>query len=408
MKFTTRLIITIATFIVLPMILAIAFYILWDLDVKIPKELVALLFFALLGVLMTSSIPLTFWVRHSFVRPFTELRAEMQKIAGGNFSDPVVSKEKGELGELFADFEKMRCELQLSEEEKKANEQKNRELIINISHDLKTPVTSIKGYVEGIMDGVADSPEKMEKYLKTISVKANDMDRLIDELTMYSRIDSNQIPLNMHVIGVGDYFGDCVEEVGFDLEQRNIELIYENNLSGNVKIEADPEQLKRVIGNIIGNSVKYRNENQSRIKISLKDEDKNVLIDIEDNGRGVEEEELQRIFDKFYRTDTSRNSREGGNGIGLAIAKKIVEDHRGTIWATGVSEGGLCIHISLPKYEDNNVSTEENGDLKSKNILGQFMTNTAKEIKTGAENAAKGIRPGRKKGISKDEQNSNN
>ena len=265
MKFTTRLLLTFLIFIVLPMSLAIVFYILLDLDLRISKEVVTLLFFSLLGVLLLSSIPITFWLRHSFVRPLNDLKVEMRKIAEGNFSDPVESREKGEIGELFADFEKMRKELKNSADEKVENERKNRELIRNISHDLKTPVTSIKGYVEGIMDGVADSPEKMERYIRTISVKANDMDRLIDELTIYSRFDSNQVPLEIHILDVNAYFDDCSEEVGLDLESKGIKFNYNNTLPVGTKIMADPEQLKRVINNIINNSVKYRKEENSSI-----------------------------------------------------------------------------------------------------------------------------------------------
>lgn len=362
MKFTTRLLLTFLIFIVLPMSLAIVFYILLDLDLRISKEVVTLLFFSLLGVLLLSSIPITFWLRHSFVRPLNDLKVEMRKIAEGNFSDPVESREKGEIGELFADFEKMRKELKNSADEKVENERKNRELIRNISHDLKTPVTSIKGYVEGIMDGVADSPEKMERYIRTISVKANDMDRLIDELTIYSRFDSNQVPLEIHILDVNAYFDDCSEEVGLDLESKGIKFKYSNTLPVGTKIMADPEQLKRVINNIINNSVKYRKEENSEIRIDIKEDGDNILVEISDNGRGVKEEDLSRLFDRFYRTDSSRNSREGGSGIGLAIANKIIEDHGGNIWASGEEGVGLCIHFTVKRYNEPVEVTEESED----------------------------------------------
>ena len=143
-------------------------------------------------------------------------------------------------------------------------EKLQQELLANISHDLKTPITSIKGYVEGIMDGVADTPEKMDKYIKTIYNKANDMDRLLNELTKYSGIDSNKIPYHFHVINIADYFEDCVEEVGLDLESKNITLNYTNLAPSDTAIVADPEQLKKVINNIINNS------NQSKTYINIK------------------------------------------------------------------------------------------------------------------------------------------
>lgn len=123
-----------------------------------------------------------------------------------------------EIGELCADFEEMRIRLKESTEEKVVFDSQNKELISNISHDLKTPITAVKGYVEGLLDGVADTPEKQKKYLRTIYNKANDMDRLINELTFYSKIDTNRIPYNFAKINVSDYFDDCVEDVGLELE----------------------------------------------------------------------------------------------------------------------------------------------------------------------------------------------
>ena len=165
----------------------------------------------------------------------------------------------------------MRLRLKESTDEKILAEKQNRELVSNISHDLKTPITAIKGYVEGIMDGVADTPEKVDKYIRTIYNKANDMDRLINELTVYSGIDNNRIPYHFHRINVAEYFGDCVEEVGLDLESKNVELDYSNLVTQDTMIIADPEQMKRVINNIISNSVKYMDKPKGKIDIRLLD-----------------------------------------------------------------------------------------------------------------------------------------
>ena len=137
---------------------------------------------------------------------------------------------------------------------------KTKELISNISHDLKTPITAIKGYVEGIMDGVADTPEKMDKYIRTIYTKANEMDRLINELTFYSKIDTNRIPYTFSKINIRDYFDDCIEDISLELESENVELEYQNCLEREVAVIADAEQIKRVINNIISNSLKYMNK----------------------------------------------------------------------------------------------------------------------------------------------------
>ena len=248
----------------------------------------------------------------------------------------------------------MRLQLKENEEEKADNEKKSKELVSNISHDLKTPITSIKGYVEGIMDGVADTPEKMDKYIKTIYNKANDMDKLINELTTYSGIDSNKIPYHFHIINVSDYFSDCVEEVGLDLESKNIHLNYTNLAPADTCIVADPEQLKKVINNIIGNSIKYMGHNNGVIDIRILDEGESVKIEIEDNGKGIPAKDIGNVFERFFRSDASRNSMQGGSGIGLSIVKKIIEDHGGYVWATSKEGEGTCMHFVIRKYVEQN------------------------------------------------------
>ena len=256
------------------------------------------------------------------------------------------------MAELAVNYEDMRLRLKESTEEKLQRENQNKELISNISHDLKTPITAIKGYVEGIMDGIANTPEKMDKYIRTIYNKANDMDRLINELSLYSGIDTNRIPYNFHRLNVADYFQDCLEEVGLDLESEDIELSYSNLVSPETMVIADPEQLKRVINNIINNSVKYQDKKPGMIDIRILDEIDSIRIEIEDNGRGIAQRDLPKIFERFYRTDASRNSTKGGSGIGLSIVKKIMEDHGGYIWATSKEGEGTCMHIILRKYEE--------------------------------------------------------
>ena len=225
-------------------------------------------------------------------------------------------------------------------------------LLSNISHDLRTPLTAIKGYVEGIRDGVASSPEKLDKYIRTIYNKTMDMDRLLDELTFYTKIDTNRIPYNFAKINVNEYFGDCVEEVGLDMETRGIEFRYQTKVADSVCVIADPEQMKRVINNIIGNSLKYLDKKPGRISIEIRDQGDFILTSIEDNGSGIAKQDLPKIFDRFYRTDASRNSSRGGSGIGLSIVKKIIEDHGGRIWATSTEGVGTGMHFELRKYQE--------------------------------------------------------
>lgn len=186
------------------------------------------MFLAIIFILVLTAMVLTQWIHKDVFAPINRLNLAMQKIAEGNFDYMLESEDDNEIGELYRNYEDMRLRLKESTEEKIQNEKQNRELISNITHDLKTPITAIKGYVEGIIDGVADTPERRDKYLRTIYTKANDMDRLINELTYYSSIDNNRIPYNFHRINVAEFFADCVEDVGLDLESKNIQLNYSN------------------------------------------------------------------------------------------------------------------------------------------------------------------------------------
>ncbi len=329
-----------------------SFFIIMRINSLISKQLLIDMVIAIVVILVFTSLMLTQWIQRGVFLPVNELNTAMKNIADGNLEYMLNTDSKGEIGELYKNYEDMRLRLKESTDEKFEHEKQNRELISNISHDLKTPITAIKGYVEGIMDGVADTPEKMDKYIKTIYNKANDMDRLINELTIYSGIDSNRIPYHFHRLNVADYFGDCVEEVGLDLESKNIELNYSNLVSPDAMIIADPEQLKRVINNIIGNSVKYLEREKGVIDIRILDEVDSIRVEIEDNGKGIAARDLPNIFERFYRTDASRNSSKGGSGIGLSIVKKIVEDHGGYIWATSKEGEGTCLHFVFRKYRE--------------------------------------------------------
>ncbi len=316
----------------------------------ISRKLLVDMFVAIFLILIFTGLMLTRWIHKGVFDPVNELNVAMRRIKEGNFDYVLQTDVKGEIGDLYRNYEDMRLRLKENAEENRESEKQNRELVSNISHDLKTPITAIKGYVEGIMDGVADTPEKIDKYIKTIYNKANDMERLINELTYYSGIDNNRIPYNFHRINVSDYFGDCIEEVGLDLEQKNIQLNYSNLAGSDTVVIADPEQMKKVINNIISNSVKYMDKPHGIIDIRILDEADSIRIEIEDNGKGIVQKDLPKIFERFYRTDASRNSAQGGSGIGLSIVKKIIEDHGGYIWATSRDGEGTCMHFVLRKY----------------------------------------------------------
>ena len=310
------------------------------------------LFISAFVILISVALVVGLWVYRSIAVPLVKLKKATQNIKEGNLDFVLDVEGKDEFSELCQDFEEMRRRLKESTEEKSLIEKENRELISNISHDLKTPITAVKGYVEGIMDGVADTPEKMDRYVRTIYNKTNEMDHLINELTFYSKIDTNRIPYTFNKLNVEDYFEDCSEEVGLELETRGIELVYANYVEKDVMVIADGEQIRRVIHNIIINAIKYMDKPKGIIQIRIKDVGDFIQIEIEDNGKGIGPKDLPYIFDRFYRTDVSRNSSKGGSGIGLSIVKKILEDHGGKVWATSRLGIGTIMYFVLRKYQE--------------------------------------------------------
>ena len=303
-------------------------------------------------ILVFTALSIGLWIYRSIATPLVKLKKATQNIKEGNLDFVLEVEGDDEFSELCRDFEEMRKRLKESAEEKVLLDKENKELISNISHDLKTPITAVKGYVEGIMDGVADTPEKMDRYVKTIYNKTNEMDHLINELTFYSKIDTNRIPYTFSKLNVEDYFSDCAEEVGLEVETRGIELVYANYVESGVQVIADGEQIRRVIHNIISNAIKYMDKPKGIIQIRVKDVGDFIQVEIEDNGKGIAAKDLPSIFDRFYRTDVSRNSSKGGSGIGLSIVKKILEDHGGKVWATSRLGIGTIMYFVLRKYQE--------------------------------------------------------
>ena len=329
-------------------------YIVTNVNDAIPevREYISNMLISIILILALTAGVLIIWIYRGVAIPLGQMKIATQNIKDGNLDFELEVETDDEIGQLCRDFEEMRLRLKDTSSEKVEYDKRSKELISNISHDLKTPITAIKGYVEGIMDGVADTPEKMDRYIRTIYNKANDMDNLINELTLYSKIDSNRIPYNFSTISVNDYFDDCAADLKIDIESRGIKFDYSNFVDSDVKIIADAEQLKRVINNIVSNSAKYMNKSQKQIHLRVKDVGDFVQVEIEDNGKGIGAKELPYIFERFYRTDASRNSATGGSGIGLSIVKKIIEEHGGKIWATSKEGTGTIMYFVIRKYQE--------------------------------------------------------
>lgn len=303
-------------------------------------------------ILVFTALSVGLWIYRSIAVPLVKLKKATKNIKEGNLDFVLEVEGNDEFSQLCQDFEEMRKRLKESTEEKILMDKENKELISNISHDLKTPITAVKGYVEGIMDGVADTPEKMDRYVRTIYNKTNEMDHLINELTFYSKIDTNRIPYTFSKLNVEDYFSDCAEELGLEMETRGIELVYANYVEKDVQVIADGEQIRRVIHNIVSNAIKYMEKPKGIIQLRVKDVGDFIQVEIEDNGKGIAAKDLPYIFDRFYRTDVSRNSSKGGSGIGLSIVKKIMEDHGGKVWATSRLGIGTIMYFVLRKYQE--------------------------------------------------------
>ncbi|MFL0194934.1 ATP-binding protein [Clostridium sp. WILCCON 0269] len=313
----------------------------------IRKDTIILIICILFILTFTNGL-LTYLISRSIIKPLKELENAANEIEQGNLDYKMNVCSKDEIGEVCKSFEKMRSRLRESLEIQQQYEKNRKELISNISHDLKTPITSIKGYIEGIRDGIADTPDKMNKYINTIYTKANYMDNLIDDLFLFSKLDLNRVLFDFQIVDIRNYIKDCVEEINFDLD-KDIELTL-NIPEDPIMVKVDVQKLNRVIMNIVGNSIKYKTLRKLKINITVKDKNAYTIIEIKDNGRGISEEGLPYIFDRFFRADTSRETTSGGSGLGLAIVKKIIEEHGGQIWAHSSLNEGTTIFFTLKKH----------------------------------------------------------
>lgn len=340
-----------------------SFYIITDVNsmaLRLKSAATIVIFGSIMTIVFTASI-LVAWLYQGILKPLNALKKATRQMQEGNLDYSLKDNiSDDEIGQLCADFEEMRLHLKEEIEVRIQYEQDLKELISNISHDIKTPLTAIKGYAEGLLDGVADTPERREKYLRTIYAKASDMTTLVDELSFYTKIDTNNIPYHFEKVRVNDYFQDCVEDNRAELELVNVTLEFSSDVGQDVHVLGDREQLRRVMNNLIGNAVKYRGDKeQGKIIVSLMEEDGLVWVQVEDNGQGIPESALPNIFERFYRADASRNSKQGGSGLGLAIAKKIIEEHGGSIRAESEAGKGTQMIFSLKKIEGAEKKGEE-------------------------------------------------
>lgn len=281
------------------------------------------------------------------IKPLELLSYGSEQIKDGNLDFEMNYESDDEFGQVCADFDEMRLRLKDSVEKQLKFEENRKQLVVGISHDLRTPLTAIKGYVEGLRDGIANTPEKQAKYLNTIYTKACDMDLLVDSLFLFSKLDTGCFPFKFNIASASEYIENFYNTAKSEFYGKNIDIYLENKCKESTKIKVDFQEMNRVLFNIVENSIKYNKDSFTKVKISLYEIENAVVLELGDNGKGVLEEELTNLFVSFYRGDISRTNPSEGSGLGLAIAKHIVEAHGGEIKAYNMN--GLVIKIILPK-----------------------------------------------------------
>lgn len=295
-------------------------------------------------------------VYKNMVEPLQRLNEATNNIRKGDLTTQVRPSlhYNRELKETFNDFEKMRQQLKENKDTAQQYEQNRKDLVSNISHDLKTPIASIIGYVEGILDGVANTPAKRDRYMQIIYKKSLDMNRLVNDLILFSKLDVNKVAFDFKKTTVQHYMESLFEDYGIELRENNIELISRYQANPELVIDLDQKQLRRVFNNIIGNAMKHLDKDTKAIEILVYEEQQEVYVRISDNGAGIPSDKVDHIFDRFYKADVARNTDIGSSGLGLSISKQIVSAHGGRIWATSTLGEGTIVYFTLSKKEATN------------------------------------------------------
>jgi signal transduction histidine kinase len=280
------------------------------------------------------------------MKPVNNLIAASKRIEEGNLKEPIIYTGYDEFETVCASFNQMQHHL-LEEQQQIASYEKARtDMVSGISHDLRTPLTSVKGYIKGLKDGVANTPEKQMQYLDIAYGKACEMDVLLQRLFYFSKMETGNMPFYKTVVNFNEFVNNFVEGCRQDLATKGV-IISSDSSANNPMVSIDMEQMQRVFTNLTENSIKYGDKKELEIEILLTQEKNWLVIVVSDNGNGVENDKLPHLFEQFYRGDESRSSKNGeGNGLGLYIAKYIVEAHDGTIMAE--NDNGLKVTIKIP------------------------------------------------------------
>jgi signal transduction histidine kinase len=304
----------------------------------------AALVWIMIMLILATNFFLTRMITKNISAPLNTLSFGVKQIQENNLRFRLEYRAGDEFLPVCNAFNEMAARLESMSKEQKKYEENRRELIAGISHDLRTPLASIKAYLEGLEKGVAATPPMREKYFATIKNKTHDLEHIIDHLFLCSKLDMNDFPLNLKTLDIGQFVSGMVSELSGEYIKRGL-TVELSETAKNLPVNIDPALFRNVFVNILENSAAYKEAEQGRIEIKISAAGDMVEIRLTDDGPGVPEEALDKLFDVFYRVDQSRNTR--GNGLGLAISQKIVNRMGGSMRAE-LPGRGLSICICLP------------------------------------------------------------
>jgi len=283
--------------------------------------------------------------------PIDQLKKGVEEIARGNYGVRIECDVLNDITLLVVSFNQMAQKLQEGEKVKVEYEENRKDLLANISHDLKTPITSIQGYIEAILERTDLGREELRRYLQIIYHNTAYMNKLIDDLFLFSKLDLDKLEFRFEKIPFRNFMSDLMEELGLELAEKQIEFSYRDNLALECIVNIDRKRIHQAVRNIIGNAIKYGPETGLRIDTTISRQNNRVIIEIQDNGSGIPTEKLPYIFERFYRIDAERTKDDVSTGLGLAITRELVEAHDGRISVSSVLNAGSCFTIELPLVE---------------------------------------------------------
>jgi len=287
----------------------------------------------------------TIRLTNKILKPLEPLSEGVRQIQNNNYAFRIEYQNDDEFRPVCEAFNDMAARLEASSAQQKKDEANRKELIAGISHDLRTPLTSIIGCIEGIETGVASTPEMRKKYHAFIKHEATNMKHIIEQLFLFSKLDMDEFPLDLMNVDIGLAISEMIEDSLSGYESRGLS-IHLSEMPKGVFVSADVRLLRNVITNILENSLKYKTKESGQMVISAALGNGTISLRFEDDGPGVEAELLPKLLDVFYRADPSRTG--SGSGLGLAISAKIIHRMKGSIHAESGGGGGLAIVISLP------------------------------------------------------------